>query len=512
MRVLWEARPLGLAKEASRHRRLRGALRLCPALLLLLLAPPGAAEATFTSEGAITTSSREAVSPNVAMDQAGNSVFVWQRINSTFSGYQVELRRRSAAGALSATQILSGLNAGGARVGVDSGGNAIVVWSRADGTDNPDCGRGGCSLVETRRRSPTGALNATQLLSAPGQNAGSARVAVEADGDAVFAWSRNDGTTGCGGNGCSRIQVRARTAAGALSATQTLSAAGQHAFSPEIGLDGSGNAIISWGRNDGTNPGNGCCERVQARARSAAGVLSATQTLSAAGQHAFESQVAVNASGKAVFTWNRIDGTTGCGGAGCSRIQARARSAAGALSPPQTLSVAGGTQNSSLPRVAIDSGGSAVFAWSRRNPTGCGGASCSKVEAVARSSGGTISTTQVLSRPGEEGNSPDVAMTPSGNAVFVWLDRDDTTACFGIGCLRVRARSTLPGGHFSATETLSSPSVPTTSGLRPDAWTPVVAVDPNGGRDAGIADAAATWSRTPDGNSQQIEIAVQIAP
>ena len=43
------------------------------------------------------------------------------------------------------------------------------------------------------------------------------------------------------------------------------------------------------------------------------------KTLSAAGQTAFDPQVAVDADGDAVFTWARYDGTE-------SRVQARARS------------------------------------------------------------------------------------------------------------------------------------------------------------------------------------------
>jgi hypothetical protein len=50
------------------------------------------------------------------------------------------------------------------------------------------------------------------------------------------------------------------------------------------------------------------CLRVQARTRSAAGVLGAVQTLSASGQDAYYPQVAVNQSGNAATVWNRYDG------------------------------------------------------------------------------------------------------------------------------------------------------------------------------------------------------------
>ena len=141
-------------------------------------------------------------------------------------------------------------------------------------------------------------------LSAAGQNASSHQVAVDADGDAVFTWLRSDGAH-------QRVQERARSAAGALSAVQTLSAQGQNASVPQVAVDADGDAIFTWVRSDGANT------RVQTRARSAAGALSAVQTLSGQGQNAFNPQGAVDADGDAVFTWQRSDGTN-------SRIQASA--------------------------------------------------------------------------------------------------------------------------------------------------------------------------------------------
>jgi hypothetical protein len=56
-----------------------------------------------------------------------------------------------------------------------------------------------------------------------------------------------------------------------------LSASGQDASSPQVAVDGEGNAVFTWLRFDGTN------FRVQAQARSAAGTLSAVQNISPAG-------------------------------------------------------------------------------------------------------------------------------------------------------------------------------------------------------------------------------------
>jgi len=83
----------------------------------------------------------------------------------------------------------------------------------------------------------------------------------------------------------------------------TLSDAGQSALFPQLAVTPVGDAVLTWYRSDGAN------NRVQARTHSAAGVLGATSTLSAAGQPAFAPKVGVDANGAAIVTWQRSDGS-----------------------------------------------------------------------------------------------------------------------------------------------------------------------------------------------------------
>jgi uncharacterized protein YheU (UPF0270 family) len=315
----------------------------------------------------LSTGGQNAQFPQVAIDQSGNAVFTWERPDGTSDCFvgtacdRIQARARSAAGALSAVQTLSaaGQNASAPEVAVDLNGNAVFTWSRSDGAN---------SRIQARARSAAGALSAVQTLSASGHDAGLPQVGVDPNGNSVFVWERFDGTAGCVGApaGCVRIQGRARSAAGALSPVQTLSPFGQNARLSEVGVDQSGDAVFVWQLNDGTTDcGEYGCYRIQTRARSAAGALSAVQTLSAAGRIARLPEVGVDQSGDAVFVWERYDETTDCGGSSCLRIQTRARSAAGALSAVQTLS--GVNVHASSPQLGVDQSGNAVFVW-QRNP------------------------------------------------------------------------------------------------------------------------------------------------
>jgi microcompartment protein CcmK/EutM len=316
------------------------------------------------------------------VDADGDAVFTWQRFDGT--GLRAQARARNAAGTLSAVQDLSDpfRNAFSPQVAVDDTGDAVFTWLLL-GTNN---------RIQARARSAAGALSAVQNISEAGQSASQPQVAVDPDGDAVFTWRRFDGTN-------FRVQARARTAAGALSPVQTLSKSGRDASNPQVAVDDTGDAVFTWVRSDGTN------DRAQARARSAAGALSAVQDLSKRGQDAVFPQVGVDAGGDAVFTWQGFDGTN-------TRAQARARSAAGALSAVQNLSNPG--QNASSPQIAVDDTGDAVFTWVRSDGTH------NLVEARTRSAAGALRPLTLLSDPGQNGFSPQVGVDADGDAAVAW--------------------------------------------------------------------------------------------
>jgi hypothetical protein len=339
----------------------------------------------------LTPSGQNAFAPHVAVDAGGDAVFTWEGPGVTGTGSQVQARARSAAGTLSPAQTLSpsGYNAFQSQIAVDADGDAVFTWTRS--------AAGTIDRIQTRARSAAGTLSPVQTLSNPGQNAGFAQVAVDADGDAVVTWTRSDGTN-------DRVQARARSAAGTLSPVQTLSTGGQNASQPHVGVDTGGDAVFSWQRSDSTN------ERVQARARSAAGTLSPVQTLSASGQNGLDPRVAVDADGDAVFTWVGFDTTF--------RIRARARSAAGALSPVQNVSDPG--QHATSPEVAVNADGEAAFTWLRAD-----GAN-TRVETRTRSAAGTLRPFTVLSDPGFSASGNQVDIDLDGDAVVTWRRPDGT--------------------------------------------------------------------------------------
>jgi hypothetical protein len=377
-----------------------------------------------------------AVNPDAAVDRNGNAVVVWQQFDGANSLIQV--RRRTAAGNLSAVQTLSaaGEDAYDPDIALDRNGNAVVAWSRYDGSNY---------RIQARRRTASGSLSAVKTLSEAGQNARDPQLAVDPDGNAVVVWTRSDGAN-------YRIQARRRSASGSLSAVQTLSPAGQDAGSPQVAVDPDGNAVVVWIRSDGAN------FRIQARRRAESGGLSAVQDLSAAGQHAEGPQLAMDRSGRALVVWQRYDGTH-------IRIQARRRTASGNLSAVQTLSEAG--QNAVKPQVAVDPDGNAVVVWE-------GGLSSDhRIRTRRRTAAGTLSPVQILSPAGQFAENPQVAVDGNGKAVVVWTLFDGANN-------RIQARRRAAAGSLSAVQTLSAAGQ--------DANNPRVAVDQ-------LGNAVMAWER-----------------
>ena len=302
------------------------------------------------------------------------------------------------------------------QVAVDGHGTAIAVWSRSNGTN---------LIVQAAARAAGGSFGAPQDLSAVGQKAGFAQVAIDGQGNAIAVWSRFDGTNFI-------VQAAARAAAsrrrwryftpkrgGSFGAPQDLSAASQDAFNPQVAFDGQGNAIAVWHRFDaGTNT------IVQAAARAAdsrrrrryftpkrGGSFGAPQDLSAAGQNASFPEVAVDGQGNAIAVWRRFDGTNFI-------VQAAARAAGGSFGAPQDLSAAG--QKAGFPEVAVDGQGNAIAVWQRFDGTNF------IMQAAVRAAGGSFGAPQDLSAAGQTANDPQVAVDGQGNAIAVWSRSNGT--------------------------------------------------------------------------------------
>ena len=156
--------------------------------------------------------------------------------------------------------------------------------------------------VSPDRLSATLGWDDEQTLSDPISSASWLDFALSADGTtAVAAWSRASG-------GTSRVEVSVASIQAGTATWSTpvqLSAAGQSAGGAQVALSADGaTAIVVWFRYDGFN------NIIQASVGSPrTGTWEAPQNLSAAGQNAEDQSVAINGAGtKAIVAWRRFSG------------------------------------------------------------------------------------------------------------------------------------------------------------------------------------------------------------
>lgn len=198
--------------------------------------------------------------PSAGIDADGDVVAAW--VVSDGVEKRVQVRRRTASGTLTSPQFLSAAGQDVLSVppaiAVEDDGDAVVAWSRSDGSTN---------RVQTRKRTAAGALSSILTMSVVGREADMPTISMDDDGDAIVAWHLG------GENG--RIQARRRTSTGELSPIRTLTPPEVDARGPAIAMDGAGDAAISWFAS--TSPGSVEGD-VQARVWRSSG-LGAVETL-----------------------------------------------------------------------------------------------------------------------------------------------------------------------------------------------------------------------------------------
>ena len=367
--------------------------------------------------------------PQVAVDAAGNAVFVW-----VAGGHAVAQLRSVATGTLGPLLDLGGPGAHAPRVAVRADGSAMVTWLRTEGT---------ASRIQARSISPAGVPGALIELSAPGTHVLAPQIGIRSDGTAVVAWR----TTGA-------LVARTLSPQGTPSAIVGVVASTiQDTW--RMAVAASGRAVFVWERRSPSS----FQRSVHARSLTAAGAFSPIVDVSAHDDPTVYAQpdLAVAPDGRAVVAW-----TTGTVR---HRVLARRLSATG--TPGPILRASGSSTQLLRPRVATDNRANAILTWTpQRNDIG--------LDVRAR----TLSSTGTPGRPFTVfSGSPDVfaacvGMTPDGSAVFAWATGRNSS---NDEVIRTRARSAT--GALSAVTTLADPAP---SDERDEVTFPQLAVAPNG--------------------------------
>ena len=272
------------------------------------------------------SSGGEAVVPQAAVDAQGDATVTWMAQDG--SEWVVQSAYRPAGGSWEAPTELSqdGEEGGDPHIALDAHGDTMVAW---------DGHYGESEVVRAAYRPDGGSWQAPADVSTVGDEAQSLRVALDAQGDALIAWSSSTKEVG----GYSIVQAAYRPAGGSWEAPTNLSEGGENAFPSDVVFDQEGNAAVVWERSNGTN------DIVQAAYRPPGGKWQEPANLSEEGRDGTDAVLVLDApgdstaaDGDATVVWTSSDG--GCDEiVKCDDPAAYTIQAAGydAVEPPQAI-------------------------------------------------------------------------------------------------------------------------------------------------------------------------------
>ncbi len=186
-----------------------------------------------------TDNAGDTTAPQIAFDQNGNAIAVWQQ----FDGIRTNIwaNRYVVGTGWGTAGLIETDNAGDAQVpqiAFDQNDNALAVWNQSDGTRYN---------IWTNRYVVGAGWGTPRLIETDNAgNANNPQIAFDQNGNASAVWHQHDGTrTNIWAN-----RYVAGTGWGAAALIETDNSG--TAFSPQIAFDRNGTALAVWYQSDGT--------------------------------------------------------------------------------------------------------------------------------------------------------------------------------------------------------------------------------------------------------------------
>ena len=244
-----------------------------------------------------------AVYAQVAMDNNGNAIIVWQQAESGSpykifkSEYRGGVWTHPSSAADSIGPNPAGGGAGYPQVVMDKNGNAIIVWYQHDGTN--------MQIFKSEYRGAvwTHPINLADNISPDGSLAFDPQVAMDNNGNAIIVWVQSDGAN----YQIFKSEYHSNVWTQPINLADNISPDGQDAYSARVAMDNNGNVIIIWYQYDGVNYKN-----FKSEYRSGAWTHPAnlSDSISFTGYNTSSSQIAINNQGNAIVVWSLHDGTS----------------------------------------------------------------------------------------------------------------------------------------------------------------------------------------------------------
>ncbi len=231
--------------------------------------------------------SEEAEQAQVAMNSAGDVIAAWTIW--TGSTDRVEAAQMPAGGTWQTPEPIS--NAGNEtyspEVAIDEHGDAAAVWWHNDG---------GQDVVQGAQLPAGGSWSTSSQLSEGGEPAYNPQLAMNPQGDAVVVWERWNGSDFI-------TQAVQLPAGGSWQSPVNISETGVDGEAPRVAIDARGDEVAAW------TSWNGSHDIADASEMAAGGSWQTPVTLSSGVQESYNPRVAMSSNGEAVAVWGAYNGS-----------------------------------------------------------------------------------------------------------------------------------------------------------------------------------------------------------
>ena len=338
--------------------------------------------------------------PQVAVDGSGNAIAVWDQSDGTRNN--IWSNHYDASSHSWSTVELIEQNTGDAmssQVAVDGNGNAIAVWSQNDGRQ--------FNIWSNRYDVSSHSWSTAELIEQDTGSANSPQVAVDGSGNAIAVWYQSDGT---------RYNIWSNRYDASSHSWSTAELIEQDnsgdAYNPKISVNASGNTIVVWYQHDGTRT-NIWSNRYDASSHSWSTAELIEQDNAG---NAYSPQVAVDGSENAIAVWSQSDGTR-------NNIWGNRYDASSHSWSTRELIEQDNAGSARDPQVSVDGSGNAIAVWRQSDGTRNNNIWGNRYDASSHS----WSTAELIEQDNAGSTrSPQVAVDGSGNAIVVWYQFDGT--------------------------------------------------------------------------------------
>ncbi len=346
-----------------------------------------------TAELIETDNAGDASDPQIALDANGNALAVWDQSDGI--RFSIWANRYTAGSGWGTPELIENDNAGGAyfpQIAIDASGNALAVWKQFDGSRNniwanrytPGSGWGTAELIET-------------------DDAGDARypqIALAANGNALAVWLQFDGTR----NNIWANRYTPGSGWGTPELIETDDAS--NAYTPQIAIDASGNAMAVWRQSDGSR------YNIWANRYTPGSGWGAAGTIESGTGDAYDPQIALDTNGNALAVWLQSDGIR-------YNIWANRYTAGSGWGTAELIETGGGDAVS--PQIALDANGNALAVWRQSQS----GGTRYNIWANRYTAGnGWGYAERIETDDAGDARYPQIALDANGNAMAVWRQSD----------------------------------------------------------------------------------------